>query len=326
LSGTLTKASARTIRGHLRNVDAYLGGFPEQERSTCFEYLTALAFSQILHLPFYSADNDDKNIEHRVTWQGSDKGGALSKAPGGGPDSVACCYGFHLTIEATRKTGAGQWSGEFAQSVRHCQDFVHTSAVNPAHVYIVLVTPKLHEDTYRSLHHHPPQRGHFIPLETSCLARILDTSVLAFTMKHLELRGLFNKVPEYLSGSASLEDFRRTSEDEVRNWQKEVLRLEKSAFIGVKSYEAMRKIPRAAVAESEILQSLLRHPFVGQYLNILGEKLRVGEIEKVLVGQNLGYRAGRTIQTDEPILECVPCVDFKGRALRLVKAVESIAR
>jgi hypothetical protein len=132
-------------------------------------------------------------------------------------------------------------------------------------------------------------------------------------------------MPDYLNGSTSLEDFRRTLEDGVRNWQKEVLRLEKSAFIGVKSYEAMRKIPRAAVAESEILQSLLKQPFVGQYLNIIGEKLSVGEIEKVLVGQNLGCLIEKTLK-GEPLFERVPCMDFKGRALRLVRAVESIGR
>lgn len=163
-----------------------------------------------------------------------------------------------------------------------------------------------------------------MPLETESLVRILETAILAFTMKHLELRALFNKIPQLLASSSSLVDFQSTLKEELKTWQREVLRQEKSAFIGVKSYEAMQKIPRAVVAVSEILESLLKHPFVGQYLKIVGEKLSGDEIERVLVEESLGCRAGKTIQTDEPFFECVPCADFKGRGLRLIRAVERI--
>jgi len=316
--------SGRTILRYLRNLNQYLGQFPYNEKSTYFEHLISVAFSRGLYLPYYTIDNDDESVEQRVTWQGSDSSGDLSKSPAGKTDIIAYCCGFYLVIEATRKTGSGQWTDEFAQALRHCGAFVRTKGLDPRQVYIVLVTTRLHEDTYCSLRHQPPREYKFVPLETEVLVRILETSILAFTMKNIELRTLFNKIPKLLVSSSSLEDFRNTLDEESKTWQKEVLKQEKDTFIGVKSYEAMKKINRPAVVVGEIFDSLLKHPFVGQYLNIVGEKLSSCDIEKILVNESLGCRAGRTIQTDEPLLECVPCTDFKGRGLRLIRAVEGI--
>lgn len=316
--------SGRTILKHLKRLDEYLQQF-RYRQSIYFENMIGMAFSRALYLPFYTNDEDDETIEHRVVWEGSNRGGVLSRAPQGRPDVIAYCYGFYLIIEATQKTGAKQWTDEFAQAVRHSNNFVRVNSLDPNAVYIVLVTPELHEDTYCSMRHHPPRECKFVPLETDTIISILKTAILAFTMKHLELRTLFNKIPQLLASSSSLEDFRSTLNEELKTWQREVLRHEKRAFIGVKSYEAMQRIPRAVVAVSEILESLWRHPFVGQYLKIIGEELSANEIERILVEESLGYRAGRTIQ-DEPLFECVPCTDFKGRGLRLIGEVERTVR
>ena len=315
--------SGRTILRRLRKLDEYLGQFPYKQ-SIYFEQLISLAFSRGFYLPFYTNNNDDETIEYKVVWNGSDIGGNLLGSPQGKPDIVAYCFGFYLILEATQKTSSNQWTQEFAQAVRHCGDFVRENSVEPNEVYIVLITPKLHEDTYQSLRHHPQRDYKIVPLETKAIVRILETAILAFTIKHLEFRKLFNEIPKCLAKSSSLLDFRNGLEDELRNWQREVLRQERRTFLSVKAYEAMQKTPRVAVAVSEILDSLLKHPFVGQYLKIAGEELNSNDIETVLVEESLGSRAGRTIQTDEQLFECVPCSDYKGRGLRLIGEVESI--
>jgi hypothetical protein len=317
--------SGRTILSYLEKLDVYLGQFAHK-RSTYFEHLISLAFSQALYLPFYTIDNDDQSVGQRVTWQGSDKGGCLSLSPPGKPDIIAYCYGFYLIVEATQKTGAMQWTDEFAQAVRHCDDFVKANNVQPSQVYILLVTPKLHDDTYNSLRHHPLTAFKFVPLETDVLDKILNTSLLALTIRHLDLRRFFNRVGEYIKKSSTLREFREGCEEGIIIWQKEVLKQEKDAFIGIKSYEAMRKAKRAAVSVSEIFENLLEDSFVKEYLNVLGETLDVGEIETSLKAQSLCCCAGKTIQTDEALLECVPWTDFKGRGLRLIEAVENIDR
>lgn len=316
-------ASARTVLRHLRNLDPYLMRFPRLQRARWFERLTVEALSHILYLPFYTSDTDDTSIPYRVVWEGSDTIGNRG-APPGRPDGIAYCYELYLTVEATLKSGANQCTQEYAQSLRHCEDFINESGAPQNRMYIVFVTRELYEDTYQSIRSRPRTGYNFIPLETRLVTKILETSVLAFTMKHIQLQRVMREIISALRRSGSLTDFRAVAENVVENWQKEVLRLEKGTFIGVKSYEAMLKIHRPAVAVSEILKSLLKHPFVGQYLNIIGEKLSVAEIETVLVEQSLGYRAGRTIRTDEPLFESVPCADFKGRGLRLIEAVERI--
>jgi len=319
--------SGRTLESYLRKLNEYLGQFP-YEQSTYFEQLIGFTFSQVLSLPFYEVGSDDPQVEQRVVWQGSSAGGRLSRAPSTSrnPDIVAYCCGFHLVIEATQKTGASQWSQEFAQAVRHCDDFVSANGLDPSAVCIVLVTPEIHEDTYRSLRHGPRTKYPFVPLEIATLSAMVRTSILAFTMRNLDLRGLLNEISKYVTRSVTVQEFRTGLEDKVLGWQKDVMRREKGAFIGVKAYEAMKRIRRPAVAVSEIFESLIRHPFVGQYLKIIGEKVNVAEIETILVEQSLGCCAGRTLQTGECLIERVPAVDFKHRGSILIRVVDEISR
>jgi len=316
--------SGPTILTHLRNLTQYLDQFPHQENAY-FEQLIGMAFSEVLYLPFCTIDNDNAAVEHRVIWQGSDQSGCLSPAPGGKPDIIVYCYGFYLVIEPTLKTGANQWTQEFASAVRHCSDFVKVHNASAADVYTLLVTPKLYEDTYESLRRHPRTQYKFVPLQTDVLREILKTSILALSIRHLDLRRFFNRVPEYIKESSTLPEFHKRCEEGIEVWQKEVLKQEKDAFIGIKSYETIRKTNRPAVSVGEIFENLLKDSLVEEYLTLLGETVDIREIETILKQQSLAHIAGRTIQ-DELLFECVPYVDFKGRALRVIKAVQSVGQ
>lgn len=315
--------SPRTTLRYLKRLDQYLANLPQTQarQSACFEHLVAQAFSHILYLPFYSSDNDDVNIGHRVAWFGSETN--LSNAPPDSPDAIVYAYKFYILIESTLKTGAKQWSQEFAQSLRHCDDFVKQTGTQPNEVYIVLVAPKLHIDTYRSIRQNPRPEFNFILLEVSQLAKILETSILAFTMRHLELRRLLNKVPECIKNSSSLNGFYRLLNDLMKGWRQDVLKLEKDAFIGVKSYEVMKEIGRTYIGVSEILQKLQGHRIVLQYFNIIDSKVSVSDVVESLHQQKLGFRLTPTTDGEE-IFETVPVLDFKARSLRLIRAVEEI--
>lgn len=315
-------ASSQTILRTLKNLDQYLAQFHQSLRSTYFEKLIAEAFAYILHLPFYSTDNDQPNISHRVTWHGNINP-TISRAPEGGPDTIAYCYGFCLTIEATLKTGANQWSQEFAQSIRHCEDFCSQSQINPRDAFALLICKTMHRDTFRSIKGNPREEYKLIPIEISDISRILETSILAFTMRHLEFRKLLNQISECIRDSSSLDNFHRAVDDVVINWQKEVLRIEKSAFIGVKSYEAMRKTNRTHVGTSEILKKLQRNQTVNKYLKVIDEKLSVGSIEDCLIQQSLASQLSTTYE-GEKIFSPVPFTDFRERGLRLIATVEAI--
>jgi len=318
--------AARTILRYLKKNDEYLNHFPRHEHSKYFECLVAEAFSRVLHLPFYSSANDNTTIPHRVVWQGNIN--PITLAPQRKPDAIAHCYNFDILIESTLKDGANQWTQEFASSARHCDDFISQREVQPNDVYIILVTPKLYQDTYRSIHQHPRQEFNFIPIEVSTLAKILETSILAFTMRHIDLRKLFHKIQRCIRESSSLADYRKSVDKLLTEWQKDVFRREKGVFIGVKSYEAMRRIERESRRKSisayEILQKLQKHPFVTQYLKVVHDKLLGKTIENSLIQGSFAIEVGRIISSDEGLFEPIPYEDFSGRESRLIAEVEKI--
>ena len=313
--------SSRTILKSLENVNQYLSQFHVSKRSTYFELLIAEVFSHIFYLPFYSSDNDDTKVYHRTVWCG--KINPFSKASGREPDAISYCYNFHLIIEATLKTGTKQWSQEFAQSIRHCKDFCSQNSINPKDVFILLVCTEINRDVYCSIKNNPRQEYRLIPIKVSELTRILKTSILAFTMKHLQLRRLFHEIFECVRDSSSIRDLTKSVDESICGWQENVLKLEKNTFIGVKSYEAMRKIGRTHIGVSEILQKLQDHWVVTQYFNIIGDKISNEISEDSLVQQSLASRLTPTYEGEE-LFEPVPYVDFKGRSLRLIDAVMRI--
>lgn len=314
--------SSRTILRHLKKLD-------RAQQSAYFEQLVAQAFSRILYLPFYSSDNDNASISHRVTWLGSEtnlsRAPQNANAPPNNPDAIAYAYKFCILIESTLKTTGKQWSQEFAQSLRHRDDFVSRTGAHPNDVYIVLVAPELHIDTYRSIRQNPRPEFNFVLLEVPQLAKILETSILAFTMRHLELRRLLNQVPECIKNSSSLRGFYKLLNNLIKGWRQEVLNWEKDAFIGVKSYEVMKEIGKThkAIGVSEILRKLQGHPIVLQYFNIIDSKVSTRDVIESLHQQKLGFRLTPTIDGEE-IFEPVPSLDFKARGLRLIRAVEEI--
>lgn len=311
--------SSQTILKNLNNFNQYLTQFPQPQQSSYFEQLIALVFSHIFYLPYFSCDNEDISITHRVKWQGSLN--PVSKASPGKPDIIAYCYDFYLMVEATRKTGTKQWSQEFAQACRHCDNLVNQNVVQPDNVYIVLVMPKLHQDTYESVKYYSKYR--FITIETTAVARILETAILAFTIKHLELLRLLNQMSDCIKGSASLTDFQKDAESLLTTWQKDVLRVEKNAFIGVKSYEAICKTGRKSVSAGEILGMLLDNPIVKQYFDIIHDKPLISCIEKSLIEQSFGVLVGKTIR-NESLFEPVSSTDFKCRSKKLIEEVVKI--
>jgi len=315
--------SSRTILRNLRNLNKYLSRFHKSLQSTYFEKLIAEAFSHVLHLPFYTISDDKKDTPYCVIWQGDISNSSITKAPQGEPDAVAYCFGFYLLIEATLKTGANQWSKEFAASIRHCENFCSQNNIQPEDVFALLVCTDLHEDTYRSVHHSPSTKYKFIPVEILTLSKIIETSILAFTIRHIELRRLLIQIQEILRKSSSLDDFRNTVNDLVTDWQKDVLKIEKNALVGLKSYETMQRINRTYIGVSEILKELQKDRTINKYFKIIGEKLSFDIIEESLIHQSLAVRLISTYE-GENLFSPVPFVDFKGRWSRLIKAVEKL--
>lgn len=316
----MTKTRAEIVLGQLKDIDSYLAHFTPKE-STYFEKLIAEVLSRALHLPFYSLDNENTNKTYRLTWQGSI--GSITPAPPGA-DAIAYCYSYYLLIEATRRTGANQWKLEVVQAIRHCEDFCRQNRIDPKDVFVVLVCKELHIDTYRSIRRNPDTEYKLIPMGIPEVIKILETSILAFTMRHLRVRKLFASILKAVRETSSLTDFQSTLGVVVSDWQKDVLREEKIAFTGVRSYELIRTIRRREVALSEILTELQKHPTVKKYFDIIGANFLSGDlVEDSLVQTGYASCVGFTFD-EEPLFLPVPWIDFKVRNNKLVRKVRKM--
>ncbi len=314
-----TVLSSRRLLKALRDHHVYLRGARKAPRSAKFEQLVLRAFAELLHLPFRDVDDGD-SPPNVVKWFGSQE--CRTTARGNGPDGVATAYGFCLSIEATQQTGARQCSMECSQALRHARRYAHSNELDPGDMGCILVAGTLHEDTHsfcRTSNAREPIK--ILPLELRIIAEMVETSILAFTVRNADVRNLFTKALGALDESSSLDAYRGIVERQTRLWQGEVLDLGKNTIVAVRSYEAIRRIGRPQVGESEILGRLLHHPTLKRYFTKLGRKLDPEMIERGLLDEGLAI-ATRLVPTGERIYWAVPLEDFKSRCARRTLALE----
>lgn len=307
---------------NLINLQRYLGRYPQHDQPAAFEYLVANTVSQIFYLPFQSKDNEDNTVSHRVIWYGSinKKTKIISKSPSG-PDSICFGYGFDVLIESTLRDGTNQWRKEFIESLKHYDNFVRNKGIDKKDVYLTLIVRKLHKDTYMGFKEKAKDGYNIIILEGSSLAKIGNISKMLFTVRHLDIRQLFNDLVKKLRESTSFDKFRDESNKSIYEWEKDVLKREKTVFFGLKSYEAIKKVGKNIVGTSDILLNLHKDSKFNRYIKILGGGDLTSYIREGLLSERLAY----LISTPDEDLFCrVNSADFKSRGLRLIKTVEEI--
>lgn len=316
--------SGDTVLKRLRNpYGSYLNRYDHRDRPLLFEKLTVQAIASILHLPFADLEHEDRQAPHRVTWLGNAR--RRSRAPGGGPDGIAQAHGFLISIEATLKNGSGQWAREFAQALRHARGVSERLALDLSHCYIALVVRALHVDTFsavRASNQRSPLK--IIPLELSTLAALLETALLAFTTRHVEVACIFDALLDSVSNSHDLPQFRTRSVYEVEEWQKHVLDLEKGTVIGIKSYEAMVGEGLNHVGVSDILLRLNKNQTVNRYFEKIAARIDGALVCSALLQESLGVQVGK-IPGGEELFAPVPLDDFRSRCRRRLSAVEAIS-
>lgn len=305
---------------NLTDLQRFLNRYQQNYQPAAFEYLVAATFSQIFYLPFQTKDNEDNTIRYRAVWYGSINRKSISKAPLG-PDSICFAYGFNVLIEATLRSGTGQWRKEFIESLSHYDAFVKDNNVDKREVYLVFVVPKLHKDTYTGFKQKVKEGYNIIILESASLAKIGNISKMIFTVRHLDIRQLFNDLVKKFRESTAFDKFKDESNKAISEWEKDVLKKEKTVFFGLRSYEAMAKIGRNIVGTSDILLKLNKDSKFKYYTKILGE----GDLTSFVREGLLLERLACLITTPDEDLFCrINKDDFKARGQRLINQVEKI--
>jgi hypothetical protein len=316
--------TSQEILNFLRDIDSYLKLVPsDQKESIYFEILIAKAVAAIFKIDYFCSDHDDVAIPYRVVWNGTSR--YPMEVEHDMCDASARCHNFYLTIEATLKTDANQWTQEYASSVRHLRFFMRTVGCSTKQSYILFVAKEISEDTFNSLKKHPETDCKFIPINLPSFAEILATTEMAYTIKHLDIRQLFFEIPKIIEISTDVQDFRIKLYNHVINWKKEVFNKEANAIVGIKSYEVMRKINRTLIGESEILEQLSQADDITEFLSIIGKNIDAQMVEESLVNQAL--IAGKTQTYDiegEIMYQPVPYFAYKDRQCRIIKTIKAI--
>ncbi len=186
---------------------------------------------------------------------------------------------------------------------------------------MTLVTPELNKDTYTGFKQKANEGYNIILLEGSSLANIGNITQMIFTVRHLDLRQLFNDLVKKLRESSSFDRFRDELSRSISEWEKDALNREKTVFFGLKSYEAMKMAGRNIVGTSEILSNIRKDRNFKHYIKILGGEDLTSYIKDGLLSERLAC----LITTPYEDLFCrVNSGDFKARGQRLIGAVEEL--
>lgn len=317
--GLQVPASIRLIPV-LRTNETYLQQFHIGQRSHHFESICAISFARLLSLPFFDSVSDDGNIKYRVSWNGTFN--PMQKAPSG-PDGVVRCHGFDILLEITRKTGTLQWSQEYTNAIRHWNDYCSANGAHGRDVYVALVCTNIHSSTYQAIISRPNRDFKMIPIEMGTLTSIMTTSRLAMLMPHGEIQRLLVNIHKAACDLRDLRSFRVEAAAIVKEWEKDVLRTERQAFLGIQSYKAMRRRGHGHIGTSDLYKSLLKNPTVNQYFHHLGCKFSDSDPEEfgeILVNHGFASKLA-SLRHGETLLQPVPIDDYKSRCSRLINAV-----
>jgi len=315
----------RTFLRFLKSPYDVLNDYPKKRRPFCYERLVVQSFASLLNLPFSDRDNDCLSAPHRVTWFGSVS--SSDKAPSNRPDGIAHAYKFTINIEATLTRGSDQCVREFGQALRHADRIMTELRVEPRDLYVVLVVRDLSFETFEAIKASNAKRAtKVIPCELPTLYFAMETSLLADTMRHIELRQLLQDLDEAVRASANFQDFRVRAERTASLWQTHVLELEKATMLALRSYQAMLLTRRDHAGLSEILLQLQKDRFLKKYINKIGRmehSVSAELIENSLLQESLGVVIGRLV-TGERLFAPVSILDFRSRCNRRLTKLESI--
>jgi hypothetical protein len=285
--------------------------------------LVSSAFSRIFYLPFQTGDKEDQNVSHRVIWYGTvnENSKTFSLSPSG-PDSICFAYGFCILIEATlRGNVRDQWRREFVESLKHYDDFIRDNNKEKRDVYLILVAPEFNKDTYAGFQQKAREGYNIVLLESSCIAKIGEISKISFTVGHLDLRILFNKLVKKFRESTSFDKLKIEFSKSISEWGKDVFKNEKPVFFGLKAFEAMKKINRNVVGISEILLKLNRDNQFKSYMKVLGG----GDLTSYIKDGLLYVKLACLVETPDEDHFCrTNSLDFEARGLKLIEKVKGI--
>ena len=306
---------------NLKKLDDFLVSCPINNKPIHFEKLIAEAVSLILNLPLHYKFSTNIRDIYYVQWFGSKYFSA--GAPGNHPDIIGHCYDYHFILEATIKSGAKQNDQEYAKCRKHFDNFLIQYNVPRENSYILFIAPKISDETYDTIYaNRLDSKYQFIPINAYLLGKILETMSLTFTLMHIDFQNLITEIAVTVKESPTLEIFNKKMKVKIKDWQNKVLESEKSACIGLLTYQLVRN--RKTIESTEFSNRLQGEPIYRKYKTIIGENINDACISRALIDFGLARKIAN-IDARVELLQITPYDDAKKRFKLFNEKLESIA-
>jgi hypothetical protein len=303
---------------NLLNWRSWLLAFPREERSARFELMVAKSLACIFHLPFYTYDTEKKDVTYRATWRGTNEVTPKPACPG--PDVIIYAHDFYLLAEMTLSRGAKQWRREFAQSIRHMEEFSKQNSLPRENIYSVLVAPEISHDTFTSARIKQIEGVNIIPLTLQNLAEILEVSSLVHWLRHVDIKMLFDEMSTKIQKTSDVSRFAMQLNSCITTWSNHILMSEKQFFLGLKAYQIFRKVGRNIMTASEILVELKKDFEIKKYSEKIGNTFSGEDVADGLLLLGLACRSGQIGR--DAILTPASLVEIQSRIKRILDTFE----
>lgn len=263
-------SSPRATLAELRDLSSFLGRYHDNQKSAIFEWIISKSFAGALNLPFFTSSDNDPAQKRKVLWNGSLS--PISKAPPG-PDCLVHAYSYNCIVEPTRREGSSQWTQEGAQLIRHTTAAISQFRWSQSSTYSILVATKIANDTYYNFHINT-SGAKIVLLEVGNVIGVLETSVLAISMRAMELSSLMEEAFNHLRLCPSVSSYRSCVANSLSTWRQRILESEKHVFVGLKALKTMKNMNRdPPIGLGELYGKMTQNNWVKHYLGLLGQTL-----------------------------------------------------
>jgi hypothetical protein len=187
-------------------------------------------------------------------------------------------------------------------------------------VYLLLIAPEIHLDTFNSIHQKQIEETNIIPLTFGNIEKIAEMCALAIGLRHIDLKNLFGILASTLRKIDNLQEYVAKSEEAVLQWQKDYLDHSKLVFLGIKGYKVFKNRQATILTASDIVTELNTQKDVQSYFKILGKLPKRTEVSDGLLIFGFGCQNG--LLEHDPILSIASELDIQKRMEEIVEKIK----
>lgn len=305
---------------NIKNIDSYLARFPTaDQKSAAVEMLISRAIAFMFHLPFYTSETNDMAVEHKVVWNGRGETAPVC-GPSGGSDTNVYARDSDILVEITQRTKANQWKLEFGPGLRHMEEYIAETKKLRDEIYLFLVAPKIHVDTYNSIRQKQIEGMNIVPLTFNDVEKMTEVCDLTIGLRHIDLTNLFDTLSRNIIQNADFETYFAESSECILKWRASFLRNDRLAFLGIKGYKVFKEKGQEMMTASDIVTELITRPDVRLYFDIIGQEPNRNDLYNGMLTFGFAYESG--LPRPDPILSVASELDIEKRMKEILGRIK----